>query len=702
MSVTLVNTATVFDSGALALSSAAGVTFAYVAGNPYLYVGGYGDSGISAFSVSAAGQLTNVAGPGGTVTDSASLAILGTAGLASLSIGGNSFLYATGFDEAGMGAFVLGSNGAMVSLAGAAGAVRDTDFGAYELLGATEAVAVTVEGAAYVIAAGFDDDGLSSFSIDPLTGGFTHVADFHVDDSGYTNFKLNSALWVETVVVEGTTYVLAAGQADSGVTIFTLNPAGTLNYHASLSDTPTTNLAGTRAVTSALVGGNTYIFAAGAIDNGVSVYLLPPDGAPSNVFNISDTAALHLAGIRGLAAANIAGTTYLFVASNTENAVSTFAVAADGSLVDMGSVVDTPALALSHAWGLETEIIGGQTFLAVTGMADSGVSLFRVDTTGLTITGTAAGETIDATHAPAGQLLPGELGDLVFGLGGNDVLAGLGGNDTLDGGDGTDRLDGGAGFDTLRGGAANDTYLLGNGADLVLDTGGTADQVTTTITRSLLAPGLTTIERLTLLAGNINGTGNNLANIIIGSTGNNSMRGGLGSDTLSGGGGNDTLHGDAGNDLLSGGTGDDKLYGETGKDTLSGSTGNDRLVGGAGRDIMTGGPGRDVFDFNAIAEIGKGAARDVIKDFTHGIDHIDLSTIDANGAAAGNGKFSLLAQKGAAFTGVHGQLHWLQVNAAGTAHDKTIVEGDINGDKVADFQLELSGLKTLAAGDFVL
>jgi serralysin len=96
--------------------------------------------------------------------------------------------------------------------------------------------------------------------------------------------------------------------------------------------------------------------------------------------------------------------------------------------------------------------------------------------------------------------------------------------------------------------------------------------------------------------------------------------------------------------------------------------------------------------------------RDIIKDFTHNAtlalsDRIDLSTIDANGALAGD----MFTWKGtAAFTGVAGQLHYRLENPVGTANDKTIVEGDINGDKIVDFQIELSGLKTLTAADFIL
>jgi Ca2+-binding RTX toxin-like protein len=112
------------------------------------------------------------------------------------------------------------------------------------------------------------------------------------------------------------------------------------------------------------------------------------------------------------------------------------------------------------------------------------------------------------------------------------------GNDlanVITGTDENDVLDGGAGLDTLIGLDGNDTYVLGDGSDIVQDKGGFFDRVTSTISRSLQAPGLTTIEGLTLLSGNINGTGNNLDNIITGSTGNNILD--------CGPGGFDQLHG---------------------------------------------------------------------------------------------------------------------------------------------------------------
>ena len=63
---------------------------------------------------------------------------------------------------------------------------------------------------------------------------------------------------------------------------------------------------------------------------------------------------------------------------------------------------------------------------------------------------------------------------------------------------------------------------------------------------------------------------------------------------------------------------------------------------------------------------------------------------------AGNQTFTFLAGKGMALGGVAGQIHYLALGA------NTLIEGDTNGDKIIDFQIELKGTIGLSAGDFVL
>lgn len=160
----------------------------------------------------------------------------------------------------------------------------------------------------------------------------------------------------------------------------------------------------------------------------------------------------------------------------------------------------------------------------------------------------------------------------------------------------------------------------------------------------------------------------------------------------------DLLIGSSHANTLSGGQGNDALVGLAGNDRLNGGSGNDWLLGGTGIDTLTGGSGVDTFVFRSAAEIGLAAgARDRITDFEPGRDRIDLSAIDANGPAAGH-SFTWLGTK--AFTGHAGDLRWYTTTSNGKA--VTIVEGDIDGNRAADFRIELDGKLKLAPGDFLL
>lgn len=165
----------------------------------------------------------------------------------------------------------------------------------------------------------------------------------------------------------------------------------------------------------------------------------------------------------------------------------------------------------------------------------------------------------------------------------------------------------------------------------------------------------------------------------------------------------EALTGTSGADVLMGGSDIDQIFGLAGNDSLYGMAGDDRLIGGLGSDVMSGGAGNDVFVFNTAKETSKtGSTSDLITDFVHLRDEIDLSGIDANGSASGNAAFKFLAKEDAEFTGVKGQLHWFEINEKGTSRDRTVIEGDLNGDAKADFSITLSGLVTLSAQDFVL
>jgi serralysin len=138
-----------------------------------------------------------------------------------------------------------------------------------------------------------------------------------------------------------------------------------------------------------------------------------------------------------------------------------------------------------------------------------------------------------------------------------------------------------------------------------------------------------------------------------------------------------------------GGSGSDTLFandsgcslsGLGGNDTLVGGAGADRLTGGSGRDTLTGNGGADTFIFASGDSSAASGQHDLITDFTS-VDRIDISAM---------GTFRFLGSS--AFDGVTYALDYVYNSSTGL----TTLQGDINGDKVADFAIDLTGNVTLA------
>jgi Ca2+-binding RTX toxin-like protein len=162
------------------------------------------------------------------------------------------------------------------------------------------------------------------------------------------------------------------------------------------------------------------------------------------------------------------------------------------------------------------------------------------------------------------------------------------------------------------------------------------------------------------------------------------------------------IQGSSSSDNLTGTSAVDGFYALGGNDKLSGNAGNDFLDGGGGRDNMNGGLGRDVFDFDLVTDSkNSSTSRDVIGDFLHLGDLIDVSGMDASSVLSGNNAFTWRGSS--AFTaGSSGELRFVQTNNAGTANDFTVIFGDVDSDTASEFQIELRGLVGLTSPDFVL
>jgi Ca2+-binding RTX toxin-like protein len=362
--------------------------------------------------------------------------------------------------------------------------------------------------------------------------------------------------------------------------------------------------------------------------------------------------------------------------------------------------------------------------------------------------GASAGVAVDLAtgHGTAGEALGDTLVQIsdLLGSGFNDSLSGNAGSNGLYGGAGNDTLVGNGGADLLVGGSGADFFDGGDGFDMASYAASSAGVYINLVAgRGYYgdAQGDTLVNISDLV-------GTNFSDSLSGDAGDNWLYGGGGNDKLVGNGGNDVLIGGAGADVLSGGAGinaasyeassagvwidltngkglygdaqkdtliqisdligshfndqiygtggSNFLYGGDGADRLYGNGGNDVLQGGAGADMLTGGAGADLFLYQSATEIGSNASnRDGITDFNRAQgDRIDLSDIDANTVGAGNQAFTFIGAAG--FTGQAGQLR-----AFYEGH--MVVEGDLNGDRVADISLVVGGPVTfLVASDFAL
>ena len=370
---------------------------------------------------------------------------------------------------------------------------------------------------------------------------------------------------------------------------------------------------------------------------------------------------------------------------------------------------------LTGAAGMDT-LNGGVGSDTMTGGAGS--DTYIVDSAADTVVESGIG--VDTVYSSVTETLSANVEKLV--LTGILNIAGTGNelDNTLTGNSGNNTLDGLGGDDIMIGGAGNDIYVVAAAGDVVVEAAGQGiDKVKSSITEMLAA----NVENLVLTGtANVDGTGNALANIITGNAGDNVINGLADNDTMVGGAGNDTYIVDAAGDAVveAAGHGTDTVNSSVSEtlsanvenlvltgianvdaigngldNKLTGNGGNNKLVGGMGRDLMTGGTGSDTFDFNVISETGTtGGTRDQILDFMPGSDTVDLATIDANALLAGNQAFAFIGA--AAFGGIAGQLRSI------TSATQTIIQGDVNGDSAADFHIQINGVFTLNAGDFVL
>ena len=281
-------------------------------------------------------------------------------------------LYAADPDGAGITGFAMSAGRPGPALAGVSGPTAD-------LSGITALAGTATDGQPFLVAASAGG-AVSAWTVG-ADGRLTATADA-------PNPGIGGPVRLATFEADGIGHVVAAGAQSSSLTVFRVDPDGGLRVTDHIVDTLATRFGGAAQVDVLQTGGRTYVTAAGT-DDGISLFVLRPDGRLHHLATVEDTLAARLDNPGGLAL--VAGSGQLLVYAGSE-------------------------------W------LGG-----IHGFVQA------LGTPGVSVTGGAGAET-----------LTGGVGDdMIFGAGGDDWIAGGNGADILMGGGGLDTLTGGSGADVF-------------------------------------------------------------------------------------------------------------------------------------------------------------------------------------------------------------------------------------------------------------
>jgi len=255
-----------------------------------------------------------------------------------------------------------------------------------------------------------------------------------------------------------------------------------------------------------------------------------------------------------------------------------------------------------------------------------------------------SGEGTDTVYSTIDSTLIDNVEKLVL-LGTAKKATGNALDNSLTGNASNNLLNGGVGVDTLAGGVGNDSYVVDNIGDTVIENAGAGTDTVESSVNYTLADNVENLTLTGVLA--LKGTGNNLANVMLGNSGNNSLNGAGGADTMEGGAGNDfyyvndtadsvvelagqgtdtvfssaafTLNDNIENLTLTGTMAIDGM-GNSLDNRLVGNTAANKLNGAAGADSLKGGAGSDVFIFSSIT-----GGTDTTLDCVSGTDKLQIS-----------------------------------------------------------------------------
>lgn len=200
--------------------------------------------------------------------------------------------------------------------------------GISELNGAQDIAVRVINGVTYVYVAARVDDGIEVLTLD-ADGTLTQVGRV-LDTPGTT---LNNVWEMEIFAFEGTDYLIANGELDDGLTLFSLSDTAPylsfVNAIVDLAD-PSTNLNAPVGLAVVQNGAGTFIYAGGFLSKGISVFQVGTGGTLTAIQNIDTSSSEPLLTPTSVHGFEHFGVDYMAVAASGTDELSVFAVSPSG------------------------------------------------------------------------------------------------------------------------------------------------------------------------------------------------------------------------------------------------------------------------------------------------------------------------------------------------------------------------------------
>ena len=254
-----------------------------------------------------------------------------------------------------------------------------TSAGGISNINVNSVISSKIGGVTYLFAASRADSKIYSYQVATSDGALT------LKDSTSDNniLQIQGASALATAVKDSKTFLFVAGATDDGVSVFEVTDTGTLTYKTSISDADdmTYKIGGTSSLTTVVKGDDTFLVVAGAKE-GFSIFDVANDGSFSQGDDFNQTND-NIKGASSVTTLSTSSQNYLFVASAAEaKGISVYSLSSNGTPSQTASSFsyfpDNPMRNLKGASSVTTFSFLSKDYLFVAGAEDNGVSVFNI------------------------------------------------------------------------------------------------------------------------------------------------------------------------------------------------------------------------------------------------------------------------------------------------------------------------------------